>query len=136
MDNLLIYFALPLATIILAIVLQKLIKNPLAVAAVFFAIYLVVTFAAFDINFLVLAILYTILAYVTALLTQVICELISEHHHCNHNNHDDDNVINVSTINTDILNANTINEEMNNDSNCRYIGYNNRLNKYCRHGRV
>ena len=133
MDNLLIYFALPIATIILAIVLQKLVRNPLAVAAVFFAIYLIVTFAAFDINFLVLAILYTILAYVTALLTKVIMELIKEHHHCNnHDNDDNDTILNVSTINTDVLNANTINDESNNDdSNCRY----NRFSGYNRYRR-
>ena len=125
MDNLLIYFALPIATIILAIVLQRLIRNPLAVAAVFFAIYLVVTFAAFDINFLVLAILYTILAYIVALLTKVICELINEHHNCNNHHNDTDTVLNVSTINTDVLNANTMNEDSNNDdSNCRFNGYN------------
>ena len=134
MDNLLIYFALPIATIILAIVFQKLIRNPLAVAAIFFAIYLIVTFAAFDINFLVLAILYTILAYVTALLTKIIIELVKEHHHCNKhdNNGDNDNILNVSTINTDVLNANTINEDSNNnDSNCRY----NRFSGYNRYRR-
>ena len=77
MDTLLLYFALPLATIILAIVLQKLIKCPILVAGIFFAIYLIVTFAAFDINFLVLAIVYTLLAFITAVLTCFICKLIA-----------------------------------------------------------
>lgn len=77
MNNLLIFFALPVATVILAIVLQKILKCPLLVAATFFAIYLIVTFAVFDASFLVYAILYTILAYVTAVLTQVICKFIS-----------------------------------------------------------
>ncbi len=75
MNTLLIFFALPVATIILAIVLQKVLRNPLLVAATFFAIYLIVTFAIFDANFLVYAILYTILAYVTAVLTRWICHL-------------------------------------------------------------
>jgi len=119
MNNLLIYFALPIATIILSIILQKLIKCPLAVASIFFAIYLVVTFAAFDINFLILAILYTILAYVTALLTKVILNLIKEHN-CNECN---DETLNVSTINTDVLNTNTIMNDSNNNSNCRYNRY-------------
>lgn len=133
MNILLIFFALPIATIILAIVLQRLIKCPLAVAAIFFAIYLIVTFAAFDINFLVFAILYTILAYVTAVLTKVVMHLIREHNcgcHDNcgrHNNcechnscDDDDEILNVSTINTDIINTNTIrrNSNNNNGSNC------------------
>lgn len=77
MDNLLIFFALPVATVILAIVLQKILKNPLLVSATFFAIYLIVTFAFFDASFLVFAILYTILAYVTAVLTRWICRLFN-----------------------------------------------------------
>lgn len=84
MNTLLIFFALPVATVILAIVLQKILKCPLLVAATFFAIYLIVTFAFFDASFLVFAILYTILAYVTAVLTRWICRLINMLE--NHNN--------------------------------------------------
>ena len=62
MNTLLLFFALPVATVILAIVLQKILNNPLLVAATFFAIYLVVAFTAFDASFLVYAIIYTILA--------------------------------------------------------------------------
>ena len=76
MNTLLLFFALPIATIILAIVLQKILNSPLLVAATFFAIYLIVTFAAFDADFLVYAIAYTILAYITALLVNVICRFI------------------------------------------------------------
>lgn len=83
MNTLLIFFALPIATIILAIVLQKVLKCPLLVAGTFFAIFLIVTFAVFDASFLVFAILYTILAYITAVLTKLICRLIDEF--CNHN---------------------------------------------------
>lgn len=63
MNILLIFFALPIATILLAIVLQKILKSPILVAIIFFAIYLIVTFAAFDSDFLIVAILLTILAY-------------------------------------------------------------------------
>lgn len=76
MNTLLIFFAIPVATIILAIVLQKILDCPLLVAATFFAIFLVVTFAAFDEGFLVLAILYTLLALITALIVRFICCLI------------------------------------------------------------
>lgn len=51
MNTLLLFFALPVATVILAIVLQKILNNPLLVAATFFAIYLVVAFTAFDCKF-------------------------------------------------------------------------------------
>lgn len=73
MNLLLIYFALPLATIILAAVLQKLIKSPILVAAIFFAIYLIVAFAVFDAVFLIAAIVYTFLAYVTAAIVKILC---------------------------------------------------------------
>lgn len=73
MNILLIFFALPLATIILAAVLQKLIKCPILVAAIFFAIYLIVAFAAFDATFLIAVIVYTFLAYVTAAIVRILC---------------------------------------------------------------
>lgn len=77
MNILLLAFAIPVATILLAIVLQKVLKCPLLVAATFFAVLLIVTFAVFDSSFLVFAIIYTILAYITAVLTRFICNLIS-----------------------------------------------------------
>ena len=64
MNTLLLFFALPVATVILAIVLQKILNNPLLVAATFFAIYLVY------------AIIYTILAYITAILVNAICKIL------------------------------------------------------------
>lgn len=80
MNILLLAFAIPVATILLAIVLQKILKCPLLVAATFFAILLIITYAVFDSSFLVFAILYTILAYVTAVLTRLICNIISRFH--------------------------------------------------------
>lgn len=77
MNNLLIFFAFPVATIILAVVLQKILNSPLLVAATFFAIFLIVTFAAFDESFLVFAILYALLALITALIVRFICCLIN-----------------------------------------------------------
>lgn len=86
MDILLLAFALPVATILLAIVLQKVLRCPILVAATFFAILLIITFAVFDSSFLVFAIIYTILAYITAVLTRFVCDLIRRFHlgnHCN-----------------------------------------------------
>ncbi len=70
MNTLLIFFALPIATIILAIVLEKLLRCPILTAATFFAIYLIVAFAAFNATALVFVIIYTILAYITALIAE------------------------------------------------------------------
>lgn len=104
MNTLLIFFAIPVATIILAIVLQKVLNSPLLVAATFFAIFLIITFAAFDESFLVFAILYTILALITAILVRFICCLIRNSNNpcingtdnqncgiCGNNNNNNDN---------------------------------------------
>lgn len=91
MNNLLIFFALPVATVLLAIVLQKILNNPLLVAVTFFSIYLIITFAVFDASFLVYAILYTILAYVTAVLVKFICRLLKMLNRCCRRNNENEN---------------------------------------------
>lgn len=90
MNNLLLFFALPVATILLAIVFQRILYSPILVAITFFAIYLVVTFAAFDETFLIYAILYTILAYITAAITRFISRFIACQRSGNNNNNNDD----------------------------------------------
>lgn len=72
MNTLLLYFALPIATIILAIVLEKILRNPFFVAAIFFAIYLVVAIAIGDPIYLLFTIAYTILAFIVAVITEII----------------------------------------------------------------
>lgn len=112
MNNLLIFFAIPVATIILAIVLQKILKCPLLVAATFFAIFLIVTFAAFDESFLVFAILYTLLALITALIVRFICCLIQ-----NSNN----SCINGNAMQNNCMcgnNSNNDNDDDDNDCGC------------------
>lgn len=71
MNTLLIFFALPIAVIIVSAILQKVLKCPLAVAALIFAIFLVVTFAAFDATFLIATLAYTILAFITAIIVKL-----------------------------------------------------------------
>ena len=88
MNDLLIYFAFPIATIILSIVLQKVLRNAILTSATFFAAYLIVTFTAFDINFLVYAIAYTILAYITAILTEFVIRRFFDE---NEQNNDEEN---------------------------------------------
>ena len=91
MNTLLIFFALPIAVIIVSAILQKVLKCPLAVAALIFAIFLVVTFAAFDATFLIATLAYTILAFITALIVQLLCN--------ENNNEDDDDGIQVCIVN-------------------------------------
>lgn len=78
MTNLLIFFALPIAVIIISIALQKIFRSPVLVAAIIFAIFLVVTFVIGNINFLIATIAYTILAFLTAYFTMWICRFLEE----------------------------------------------------------
>ena len=90
--NLFIFFALPLATVLLAIVLQRILRSPILVAITAFAIYLIVAFAAFSTTLaeaLVAVIIYTIIAFVTAYIVQLICELIRELRLCCRNDNSD-----------------------------------------------
>lgn len=78
MNTLLIFFALPIAVIIISIALQKIFKCPFIVAGIIFAIFLVVTFVVGNLNYLVATIAYTILAFITAVLTNIICRILRE----------------------------------------------------------
>ena len=77
--NLLIFFALPIATILLAIVLERVLGSPILVAITFFAFYLIILFALFatevitDLATLLIAlIVLTLLAYITAVIVKFI----------------------------------------------------------------
>lgn len=75
MSNLLIFFALPLATIIIAIVLERVWRNYILVTLFAFAVYLIVAFALGDANLLVLVIIYTLLAFIAAFLSMLFRKL-------------------------------------------------------------
>lgn len=86
MNNLLIFFAFPIAVIIISAILQKILKCPIAVAALVFAIFLIVTFAVFDETFLIATLAYTILAFITAFIVKLICESNNNDNNNNNNN--------------------------------------------------
>ena len=129
MDTLLLFFALPIATIILASVLETILHSPIKVASVFFAIYLIVTFSAFDETFLIFAIIYTILAYISAVITKFIIKL-TRCRKCN-----DDNVIETDSATVNTINA-TINAQNvegitdNNNSNGGNCMHNYRFRRF------
>ena len=77
--DLLIFFALPIATVLLAIVLERVLRSPILVAITFFAIYLIVLFALFatgvviDLTTLLIGLLvYTFLAFITAAIVKFV----------------------------------------------------------------
>ena len=71
MNILLLFFALPIATIILAVAVNKILRCPILTSAVFFAIFLVLAFAVFENDFLIFVIVYTILAFISALISEI-----------------------------------------------------------------
>jgi len=94
MDNLLLFFALPLATIIIAIVLESVWRNFWTVTAFIFAIFLIVTFAVFDAEFFVFAVAYTILALISSFLSMTvrrICRILRANSSNNGSNSTADN---------------------------------------------
>ena len=89
-----------------------------------FAIYLIVTFAAFDESFLIFAIVYTILAFLAAVLSDYIRSLINNNQNgcsCNSNdscNCNNDNSCNRNIEDSDIYNnLNGCNSNRNNMTN-------------------
>lgn len=76
MDQILIFVVLPLATIIFSIALQRLFKCPILVAAIVFAIFLILTYTVFGIDFIIFAILFAVLAFITAFLSNLFCRII------------------------------------------------------------
>lgn len=137
---LLIFFALPIAVIIISIALQKIFKCPFLVAAIIFAIFLVVTFIIGDLIFLVATIAFAILAFITAVITKIICRILREldrrdcrddrddcrRERCGCSDRNDDNNGNLLTISSsgcngvenELLTINTNCGRRNNDNDC------------------
>lgn len=117
MNTLLILFALPVATIILAVVLEKILRCPFLTALTFFAIYLIVTFAAFDATFLINTIIYTILALISALIAEFFFERGTRNCNCNNRNNSEDELSNaqLQNIASRVLNMLSNNSEGNNN---------------------
>lgn len=123
-----IFFVLPLATILLSIVLQKLLRSPILVGITFFAIYLIVSFVAFSSNLaeaLIATIIYTIIAIITAYITRLICRCWHLICNCGNQNNTNDttasNVIASSMIDGNLIESdhtdNTI-QTIGNNRNC------------------
>ena len=125
MDTLLIFFALPIAVIIISAILEILLKNPIAVASLVFAVFLIVTFAAFDETFLIATLAYTLLALLTAFIVHIlrkkchrendIYNLILDLIQNNNSNTESNN--NGNNNNTGSKNSNTGNTGSNNNEN-------------------
>lgn len=72
MDPILLYFVLPLATVVFSITLEMLLNNPALVTAIVFSVFLIITFTVASTDFLIYTILYTIIALVTTFIYRFI----------------------------------------------------------------
>lgn len=75
MDIILFLFIFPIATIIFAISLQKILCNPYLVSAIVLAIFLIVTFTVYGVSFLIAAFIYAIIALITAYIVSIFCRI-------------------------------------------------------------
>lgn len=133
MNILLIFFALPIAVIIISAILEKVLKCPIAVAALIFAIFLVVTFAIGNITLLIATLAYTLLALITAVIVRFICESRNNSNICellnnllensSNNGTNLNNIANVLSDNNLTNNSNNSNNENSCGCGCRYNRY-------------
>lgn len=113
MNNiLLIFFAIPVATIILSAILETFIRCPIKVAGIFFSIFLVLAFVfGGTAVLLVAAIIYTVISFITAYIVNIFmrnCEcddrcFCDKRNRCNRRrrcdeNCDNDNVFDNSSV--------------------------------------
>ena len=107
--NILLLVIIPIATILISIVLQKILKKPVLVAILAFAIFLILAYTVFTPEFLLNAIIYAIIAFITVAIFKLICYLrrrincnifnvCDDSDNCSCNN-DDDNDFGTSIAN-------------------------------------
>lgn len=118
--NILFFVIFPIAVILISIVLQKLLKSPILVAILIFAVFLILAYTVFTPEFLLNAIIYAIIAFITAAIFKLICSLrrriscnifnvCDDTDSCNNN---DDNDIETSIANIE-ESIESINDNMN-----------------------
>ncbi len=87
MNVLLIFFAIPIATIILSAILETFIHCPYKVAGIFFSIFIVVAFAlGGTAELVVAAIVYTIISFIVAYIVMILQNRNNDDCGCENNN--------------------------------------------------
>lgn len=110
MNILLIFFAIPLAIIILSAILESFINCPIKVAGIFFSIFIVLAFAfGGTAELIAAAIIYTVLSFVTAVIIRFIID-----RQCNScNNRYEDRCNECNTCNNFAANTFALNNNLN-----------------------
>lgn len=108
--NILFFIIFPIAVILISIVLQKLLKSPILVAILIFAIFLILAYTVFTPVFVLNALVYAIIAFITTAIFRLICclkkrincnifNMCDASNSCSCNNDDDDNDFGTSIAN-------------------------------------
>ncbi len=131
MNILLIFFAIPVATIILSGILETFIHCPYKVAGIFFSIFLVIAFAlGGTAELLVAALVYTIISFVTAYIVMLIRNKQRNCYNYNNFRYNPNSFNNFEPIsfgsNNDISNTNSLSDS---DTSSNF----NNLNGGCRY---
>lgn len=130
MNNLLIFFAIPLAVIILSSILESFINCPIKVSGIFFSIFIVLAFALGGTSELIVAaIVYTLLSFITAIFIRYI---INRRCGCNYDVINDGNCFNNSCNSCNFSTNNTSN--LNNQFSINDLNYLNNSNSLSRLG--
>ena len=74
----LVFFILPLLTIVISVILQLVIKKKLIVTSIVFIAYLIATFAVFNSSFLFWCFIYTAISFIVTLIVNLIIKLVKD----------------------------------------------------------
>ena len=69
----LFFVIFPIAVILISIVLQRVLRSPILVAILVFAVFLILAYTAFTPDFVLNALVYAIIAFITAYIFRLIC---------------------------------------------------------------
>ncbi len=125
--NILFFVIFPVSVILISIVLQKVLNSPLLVSILVFAVFLILSYTVYTTSFLLNAVVYAILAFITSEIIIIICYLIRRFNWnncsgiCNNANNGLQDSIDTLEDNINTLNellSNLINNENNNGCGC------------------
>ena len=78
--DILFFVIFPIAVILISIVLQRFLRSPILVAILVFAVFLILAYTAFTPDFVLNALVYAIIAFITAYIFRLICCLKNKIH--------------------------------------------------------
>lgn len=86
--NILFFFILPLAVIIFSVALERLLDSPVLVSAIIFIIFITIAFVVTDLTAVIViaAIAFTILSFLTALISCILSSVFDRLCNLNNNN--------------------------------------------------